>query len=62
MAFLYLWDVAPPLAEKLVPYREVRFLCKDTGLWCSVDVKQLKSSLTEERQSRQHVAEQCSTI
>lgn len=29
----------------------MRFLCKDTGLWCSVGVQQLKSFLTEERQS-----------
>ena len=50
MPFLYWWDVIPPL-EKLDRYREVRFLCKDTGLWCSVDVQQLKSFLAKERQT-----------
>jgi len=51
MPFLYWWDIAPNLAEKLDQYEAVDFLCKDTGSYCRIAVPELKKFLTSERQT-----------
>lgn len=49
--FIYWWDIAPNLAERLGQYTAVAFEAKDTGAYCSVAVHQLTRFLTEERQT-----------
>ena len=49
--FIYWWDIAPNLAEKLGQYEAVEFLCKGTQLRCRVPVEELKPFLTEDRQT-----------
>ena len=50
-AFLYWWDIAPNLAERLDEYEAVEFVCADTGACCLVPVPQLKQLLLPERQT-----------
>jgi len=55
LSFLYWWDIGPGLKARLVRYESVRFLCKDTGLWCEVPVKMLLPFLKDDRRtSRSH--------
>ena len=49
--FLYWWDIAPNLTEKLPELDAVEFAKKDTKERCMVPVRTLKPFLTQERQT-----------
>lgn len=50
-AFLYWWDIAPPLVEELTQYDAVQFIKKDTEEICTIPTNILLRFLTEERQT-----------
>ncbi len=51
MPFLYWWDIAPGLAERLDDYEVVRLVKKDTGESCGLSPGVLRGFLTDDRRT-----------